>query len=284
VETESFSETARQLGSTPSAVSRAIARLEKALATRLLHRTTRKLRLSESGEQAYTHCLTMVNAAQAVMQSSGQFQAEPQGVVRLSVPKAVGHFMIHPHIPEFLARYPKIDLQMLLEDRYVDFFDDQIDMAIRITHQPPGGLMGRKLMPIDHLLCASPAYLAQRGTPVHPQDLKLHDCIFLGEQHSDSKWKFQQGHKSSTVQVRGRYSANHTGVRLSAAMQNLGIASLPHFVAQKRLQQGELIQVLPDWDFQTYYSGDAWILYPATRHLPPKLKVLIQFLAEKLSA
>lgn len=283
VETGSFSETARQMGATPSAISRAISRLEKVLGTRLLQRTTRKLRLSESGQQIYVNCLDMVNAAQAVMESSGQFHSEPQGTVRMSVPKAVGHFMLHPHMPEFFQRYPKIDVQMLLEDRYVDFIDDGVDLAIRITDHPPGGLMGRRLIEINHLLCATPEYLAEHGTPEQPQDLKQHSCIYLGEQPSDSKWKFQQGSKTITVQVSGRYSANHTGIRLDAALKHIGIASLPYFVARHALQDGRLIQVLPDWYFKTYYSGDAWLLYPPTRHLPPKLSVFIQFLAEKLA-
>ncbi|WP_336935270.1 LysR family transcriptional regulator [Acinetobacter soli] len=283
VETGSFSETARQMGATPSAISRAISRLEKVLGTRLLQRTTRKLRLSESGQQIYVNCLDMINAAQAVMESSGQFHSEPQGTVRMSVPKAVGHFMLHPHMPEFFQRYPKIDVQMLLEDRYVDFIDDGVDLAIRITDHPPGGLMGRRLIEINHLLCATPQYLAEHGTPEQPQDLKQHSCIYLGEQPSDSKWKFQQGSKTITVQVSGRYSANHTGIRLDAALKHIGIASLPYFVARHALQDGRLIQVLPDWYFKTYYSGDAWLLYPPTRHLPPKLSVFIQFLAEKLA-
>lgn len=284
VETESFSETARQLGSTPSAVSRAIARLERALGTRLLHRTTRKLRLSESGQQVYERCVDMVNAAQAVMENSGQFHIEPQGIIRISVPKAVGHFMLHPHLPEFLALYPKIDIQLLLEDRYIDLIDDGVDLAIRITEQPPGGLMGRKLIDIDHLICATPEYLQKNGIPQHPHDLKQHQCIYLGEQANDSKWKFQQEQKSITVPVRGRYAANHTGVRLSAALQHLGIASLPYFVARHALEQGSLVQVLPDWHFKTNYSGGAWLLYPPTRHVPPKLSVFIQYLAEKLAA
>ncbi len=283
VETGSFSETARQMGATPSAISRAISRLEKVLGTRLLQRTTRKLRLSESGRQIYVNCLDMVNAAQAVMESSGQFHSEPQGTVRMSVPKAVGHFMLHPHMPEFFQRYPKIDVQMLLEDRYVDFIDDGVDLAIRITDHPPGGLMGRRLIEINHLLCATPQYLAEHGTPEQPQDLKQHSCIYLGEQPADSKWKFRQGSKTITVQVSGRYSANHTGIRLDAALKHIGIASLPYFVARHALQDGRLIQVLPDWYFKTYYSGDAWLLYPPTRHLPPKLSVFIQFLAEKLA-
>ncbi|WP_445116813.1 LysR family transcriptional regulator [Acinetobacter sp. WZC-1] len=283
VETGSFSETARQLGTTPSAVSRSIARLERSLGTRLLHRTTRKLRLSESGEQIHASCLDMVHAAYAVMEKSGHFHAEPEGTIRVSVPKAVGHFMIHPHLPEFLAHYPGIDLQLLLEDRYIDLIDDQVDLAIRITEHPPGGLMGRKLIDIEHLLCASPEYLTTHGLPVHPHDLKHHQCIYLGEQAADSKWKFQQGNRLLTVAVRGRYSANHTGIRLDAALKHIGIASLPHFVARHALETGQLVQVLSDWHFKTHYSGGAWVLYPPTRHLPPKLKVFIQFLTDKLT-
>ena len=283
VETGSFSETARQFGTTPSAISRAISRLEKALGTRLLQRTTRKLRISESGQAVYERCLDMVNAAQAVMESSEKFHSEPQGQIRMSVPKAVGHYLIHPYLPEFLRLYPKIDIQLLLEDRYVDLIEDQVDLAIRITEKPNDGLMGRKLLEIDHVICATPEYLSRFGTPQHPHDLKEHQCIYLGEQAIDSKWKFQQGNKNLSVHVKGRYAANHTGVLLDAALQHLGIASLPFFVANKAMKNKQLTQVLSNWYFKTYYSGGAWLLYPATKHLPPKLKVLIEFLAQKLA-
>ncbi|KAF7598507.1 MAG: transcriptional regulator [Candidatus Dactylopiibacterium carminicum] len=282
VETGSFSEAARQLASTPSAISRAVARLEKALGTRLLQRTTRKLRLSESGKEVLAHCQEMVAAAQAALDVSGQLSDEPAGLIRVSVPKAVGRFVLHPHIPEFLARHPKVDVLMRLEDRTVDLIDGDIDLAIRITDQPPPGLKGRRLLEIDHLLCATPRYLAEQGTPAHPHDLKEHNCIYLGEEPGDSRWKFRQGSKQITVQVHGRYAANHTGVRLDATLQHLGIASLPYFTARHALQQGLIVQVLPDWSFRTNYSGAAWILYPPTRHLPPKLRVFIDFLAERL--
>ncbi|MBD2784109.1 LysR family transcriptional regulator [Xenorhabdus sp. DI] len=282
VETGSFSETARQLAATPSAISRSVARLETALGTRLLQRTTRKLRLSDSGQAVYERCLEMVNAAQEVMTVSGAFNPEPQGIIRVSVPKAVGHFVVHPHIPAFLAQYPKVDVKLRLDDRYVDLIDDQIDLAIRITDQPPPGLMGRRLLNIWHMLCATPAYLAQHGTPQHPHDLKNHSCIYLGEEPGDSRWKFSQGNKIATVNIHGRYAANHTGVRLDAVLQHIGIGSLPYFTAKSALQQGRLVQVLPDWNFNTNYTGELWILYPPTRHLPPKLRVFIEFLAQCL--
>ena len=205
VETGSFSEAARQLGSSPSAVSRSISRLEKALATRLLQRTTRKLRLSDGGEEVFKRCQEMVSAAKSVMEISGQFTHEAEGLVRVSVPKAVGRFVIHPHMPEFLRRYPEVDVELLLEDRQVDLIDDNVDLAIRITDRPPAGLVGRQLLTIDHLLCATPQYLAEHGTPTIPTTCSI-TGLYLGETPSDARWKFKRGTKAVTVGVRGRYA------------------------------------------------------------------------------
>ena len=126
VESGSFSAAARKLGASPSAVSRSVAKLEQALALQLLHRTTRKLRLSESGEEAFAHCRTLLAAADAVMAIGGRGAAEPEGLVSVSVPKAVGRFVLHPHMPAFLRRYPKVDVRLRLEDRYMDLIDDRV--------------------------------------------------------------------------------------------------------------------------------------------------------------
>ena len=283
VEAGSFSAAARQLGSSPSAVSRSIARLEKALAIRLLQRTTRKLRLSDAGEEVFRRCREMAGAAQAVMDLSGRFTREAEGLIRVSVPKAVGRYVIHPHMPEFLRRYPKVDVQLILEDRYVDLIDDNVDLSIRITDEPPPGLVGRELFPIEHLLCATPQYLAEQGVPQQPEDLREHSCIVLGETPADARWKFRQGSKSVTVGVRGRYAANHTGVRLDAVLQDIGIGSLPYFTARQALEEGRVIQVLPEWAFIASYHGGVWLLQTPTRYLQPKLRVFIDFLVERLA-
>ncbi len=280
VETGSFSEAARQLGASPSSVSRSISRLEKALATRLLQRTTRKLRLSEGGEEVFKRCQEMVNAARSVMEISGQYTHEAEGLVRVSVPKAVGRFVIHPHMPAFLQRYPKVDVQLILEDRPVDLIDDNLDLILRISESPPPGLVGRPLFPIEHLLCATPQYLAEHGTPQHPHDLQEHSCIYLGETPADARWKFRQAGKTVTVGVRGRYAANHTGVRLDAVLQHVGIGSLPYFTARHALEAGTVVQVLAQWDFIASYHGEVWLLHSPTRYLPPKLRVFIDYLVE----
>lgn len=283
VEMGSFSAASRQLGTTPSATSRAVSRLEKALSTQLLERSTRKLRLSDSGQAVYRHGQAMMGAAQAALEVSGHINETPQGVVRISIPKAVGHYVIHPHIPDFLAQYPEVDVLMRLEDRHFDLIDDPIDLALRITDQPPPGLMGRELMKISHVICATPHYLTTHGTPQTPKDLQQHSCICLGEIPADAHWKFQRAHQRVTVPVKGRYAANHTGVRLSAIQQHLGIGSLPHFTAREALERGEIVPVLPEWTFKTQYCGGLWVLYPPNKHLPAKLRALIQFLSERLT-
>lgn len=284
VESGSFSAAARKLGSTPSSVSRSVSRLERELGCKLLVRTTRKLRLSEAGRGVFQRAASMMDNARDVMALGGTASQAPQGRVTLGVPKAVGRFVIHPLIEEFLARYQEVDICLRLEDRYMDLIDDEVDLALRITDSPSPGLYGKPLMPIEHLLCATPAYLARHGTPEHPQELRQHSCISLGETAADARWKFRRDGKSVVVQTRGRYAANHTGVRLDAVKRHLGIGSLPRFTASDALAAGEIVQVLPAWEFISSYSGRLWLLWSAGRHMPAKIRVLIDYLTEKLSA
>ncbi|MGQ5524022.1 LysR family transcriptional regulator [Chitinimonas sp. PSY-7] len=283
VEAGSFSVAARQLGITPSAVSRQVARLESVLQVRLLERTTRKLRLTEAGTLAYARCQTMVAAAREVLALSDS-GATPRGLVRVSMPKALGRLVVHPMMPAFLRQYPEVDVQLIVTDRTVDLFEEHIDLAIRITNAPPPGLAGRPLMPMHHLICASPQYLAEHGNPAHPRELADHSCLYLGEDERDRHWRFRRGAEEVRVNVRGRYVANHSEVRLEGALNYLGIASLPEFTARGALRSGELVTVLNEWVHLTDYSGVAWLLYPSNRFLPAKLRVWIDHLVAGLTA
>ncbi|EIV2970309.1 LysR family transcriptional regulator [Cronobacter sakazakii] len=282
VESGSFSAAARKLGSTPSSVSRSVSRLERELGCKLLVRTTRKLRLSEAGSGVFQRAASMMYAARDVMAQGGTASQAPQGRVTLGVPKAVGRFVIHPLMEEFLTRYPQVDICLRLEDRYMDLIDDEVDLALRITDSPSPGLYGKPLMPIEHLLCATPGYLARHGTPETPQALRHHSCISLGETAADARWKFRRDGKSVVVQTHGRYAANHTGVRLDAVKRHLGIGSLPRFTASDALAAGEIVQVLPEWEFISSYSGRLWLLWSTGRHMPAKIRALIDYLTEKL--
>ena len=242
VDQGSFSAVARQNGITPSAVSRSVSRLEREMGCKLLQRTTRKLRLSDAGETIYQHAQQMLEAARQAMDSAGSRQTVAQGKLTLSVPKAVGRFVIHPLMKAFFHRYPQVDVCLRLEDRPLDFIDDGIDLALRITDTPSPGLHGKPLMPIRHVICATEAYLQQHGTPYTPQDLRSHSCISLGETPADARWKFRREGKTETVQTYGRYAANHTAVRLDAVRQHLGIGSLPLFTAREALANGDIVQ------------------------------------------
>ncbi|HDG1682646.1 TPA: LysR family transcriptional regulator [Kluyvera ascorbata] len=278
----SFTAAAKATGATPSAISRSVSRLEQALGSKLLHRTTRKLALSDTGKMVYEHAQEMLNAAQMAMDSGSSRQQVAQGKLTVSVPKAVGRFVIHPLMAEFLERYPDVDVCLRLEDRYMDLIDDGVDLALRISQSPSPGLYGKALMPVSHVICATPAYLRRHGTPDTPQALRHHSCISLGETPADSRWKFRLGEKSETIQTHGRYAANHTGVRLDAVKNHLGIGSLPLFTARESLSNGEIVQVLPEWEFISDYSGDLWLLWTRNQHMPARMRAMIDYLSEKL--
>ncbi|PAY02693.1 transcriptional regulator [Pseudoalteromonas sp. HM-SA03] len=283
VNTGSFSKSARQLGVSPSSVSRAIKLLEQQLGVCLLQRTTRSLRLSETGRAVYERCTQLEQAAKDVISLCESYHQTAQGTVKIAAPKAVAHSLIHPNVMAFLGEFPNIDVHLVLDDNALDLIRDEIDILFKITNEPPQGLIGRSVMIIEHIVAASPKYLATHSIPTHPKELVQHSCIALGETDADAKWRFRKGTQKLTTPVNGRYKANHTRVRLDAALQGLGITSLPMFVAKDALASGELIQVLPEWQFETHYSGELWMLYPATRHIPAKVSIFADFIVQRLT-
>ncbi|MEO6920673.1 MAG: LysR family transcriptional regulator [Collimonas sp.] len=284
VETGSFSAAALELGMTPSAVSRQVSRLEKALAIRLLERTTRKLRLSESGSETFLRCQDMVSAARAATEVADKFVALPRGLLRVGMPKAFGKSVVAPLIPGFLEKYPQVDVQLILNDRHLNLINDDADLVINITQQPAEGLAARPLMSVDQVLCATPAYLARHGTPRQPQDLCGHSCLSLGENPGDADWRFLRKGEATIVKVSGRYVVNHSGARLEGVLQHLGIGCLPYFTARSALEQGLVKALLSDWEFVSAYQGTAYIQYLPTRYLAPKMRVFIDYLAQHLEA
>ncbi|WP_157670205.1 LysR family transcriptional regulator [Chitinibacter sp. GC72] len=275
VECGSFSAAAKELGVSASAVSRQIARLERALSVRLLERSTRSLRLSDAGHAALSRCQAMLAAGQDALNVSEQYMTAPQGRVRLGVPRGFARAVLQPMITPLLHKHAGIELHLVVTDRVLDPLDDEIDLVIRIGDQPPPGLIGIPLQQVTQVLCASPAYLAAHGTPQTPQDLLEHPCICLGETPVDHRWRLSRGAEEVTVAVRGALKVNHSEMRLNAALDGIGIASLPDFTARAALADGRLIRVLPDWQLGTSYAGMAYLLYPAHRYLPPKLRCVI---------
>lgn len=282
----SFSAAADLLGMTPSAASRQVKRLEKEIGVQLLQRTTRQLRLTEPGAEAFARCRELVLAAQGAMEIGQQFAAGPSGLVRISAPKAFARRVLHAHILEFLRRYPDVDVQLIVADRDVDPIREGVDLVVRLTTKPPEGLVARQLMPVAHILCASPRYLAAHGPIEHPGDLTAHSCLSLGEHERDNHWRFgkSEGGDEAEVIVRGRYVSNHSEVRLEGALADLGVAVVPAFVAQEALDAGSLVRVLTGWEYRGNYRGHAYVLYPPNRFMAPKCRALVDHLTSALSA
>lgn len=283
VEHGSFSAAARLQGTSASALSRQIAQLEAQLGLRLLERTTRRLRLSEAGAEVFERCREMLAAADAALAVGERLMSHARGQIRLSVPKAFGKYLVAPLMADFLARYPEVDVSLNLSDRSPDPIAEGFDLIVRITEQPPEQMAGRPLCQVEQLLCATPQYLARHGTPQHPQELVRHACLYLDENPDDRRWHFAKAGEQCMVSVRGRFASNHSEVRLNGALNHLGIACLPSFTAAEALAAGKLVQVLGDWRYTGIYQGTAWALYPSNRHLPPKLRVLIDHLAVGLA-
>jgi DNA-binding transcriptional LysR family regulator len=283
VDAGNFSLAARQLGSTPSTVSRQMKRLEEALGTRLLERSTRSVRMTEAGAQVYRHCRDMVDAASGAVDVAGQGDGEPRGRVSVSAPVSFAKSVLHPLIPWFLQRFPEVDVQLIHADRDLDPLRDEVDIVIRLTRSPPLGLAARRLGTVTWLLCASPDYIDRHGMPAVPRDLARHACLYLGDTPGDNRWHFRRNADSQTVEVKGRYIANDVDARLDAALAHLGIACLPDFAVAGALQQGSIVHVLADWEFEARaYMGPVWMLYPPNRFLPSRVRALLDYFASHL--
>jgi DNA-binding transcriptional LysR family regulator len=281
-EAGSFSAAARRQGQTPSTVSRQVARLERAMGVSLLQRTTRQLRLTEAGLEVLACGREMVAAAQATLRVAEGHVGMPKGRVRLSAPKAFARHVLQQPLLSFLQQYPDVDVHLLVVDRPVDPVREGVDLVIRLTDDPPQGLVARALMPVRQLVLASPSYLASKKRIRSPEDLMAHSCLSLGEQERDSRWRFVRGDDAMEVEVSGRYTLNHSEMRLAAIEAGLGVGCVPDFVAGDALAAGRVLQLLPDWSFDSNYQGMAYLLFSASRYTTPKMRALIDYLVAAL--
>lgn len=281
-EAGSFSAAARAQGVTPSAISRQVARLEKVLGVALLQRTTRQLRLTDAGLGVLEQGRAMVAAARATLEVAEGHVGVPRGRVRFSAPKAFARQVLHRPVLDFLQRYPEVDVHFLVQDRPVDALREGVDLVVRLTDDPPPGMVARALCPVQQFVVASPVYLAAHA-PVHtPDDLMAHSCIALGEQERDGRWRFVRGDEVVEVPVTGRYAVNHSEMRLAAVEAGLGIGCMPDFGVRAAIAEGRVVRLLADWSFDTRYQGTAYLLFAASRHTAPKVRALIDHLVAAL--
>jgi DNA-binding transcriptional LysR family regulator len=224
----------------------------------------------------------MVAAAQATLQVAEGHIGAPKGLVRISAPKAFSRHVLQPLLLDFLAKHPAVDVHLLVVDRVVDPLREGMDLVLRLTDDPLQGMIARALMPVKQLLLASPAYISAHSPVRTPEDLMGHSCLAIGEQERDSRWRFVRAEDSVEVVVAGRYTLNHSEMRLAAVEAGLGIRCVPDFVAHAALAAGRVVRLLPDWSFDTNYQGMAYLLFTKSRYTAPKTRVLIDYLVAAL--
>jgi len=285
VEAGTFSAAARQFGITKSAVSKQVQRLERDFGAQLLHRTTRKLSLTEQGRIVYEHAEQIVQLSNAARDALARLAERPSGVLRMTTSVTYGKHVLAPLLAEFFALFPDIRLALTLVDRYVDLADEGYDLAIRLTEQPPDHLVARRLHRCDFALCSSPEF-AMRHEMVQPSDLARLPCLSFtaGPTARGHTWRFTDATgKAVAVEVKGPVAVNSSDVVRTLTLQGLGIGLLPCFTVSQDLERGQLVRVLPQWQPAGAFGPTAWALWSPQRQMIPKLRVMIDFLVTRLA-
>jgi DNA-binding transcriptional LysR family regulator len=279
VEERSFSGAARALGWSKSAVSKRVAALEARVGARLLTRTTRRIETTESGQAFYAHCARMLGEAEAATAELEALQEEPTGLLRVNGPVLFGEMHLVPLVPAFLARFPRVSVELTLDDRFIDPIAERQDVTVRIARLTDSSLVARRLAESRYLLVASPAYLARMGTPATPYDLVSHGVLRYTRVAARDEWRFRGPEGEFSVATHGRFSADHGSAIREAAEAGVGLAILPWFMAEEAINAGRLVELLPDW----MPRGQAiWALHAHPRLVPPKVRAFVDMLQARV--
>lgn len=278
VETHGFTAAARDLGLSRSAVSKAIAQLEHSLGAQLLNRTTRFVSPTDTGAVYYQRCIAILADMDEADRAVAELQGEAKGSIRLNAPMSFGTLHLASALADFMARYPDIRIEATLNDRFIDPVEEGFDLTIRIAELADSSLIARKLAPARRVLCASPAYLRAHGEPQRPSDLKDHNCLHYGFLATGNVWHLSGEDGPHPVTVNGTLCSNNAEMLMASVLKGVGIALVPTFIAGADLQEGRLTTVMP-----AYRPTDIAIhaIYPPSRHLSLKLRLLIDFLVER---
>ena len=279
VEVGSFVKAAEILAMSKAAVSRHLGNLEARLGVRLLHRTTRKLSLTEEGEVFYARCkdlITEIHEAEAEITERG---GQAVGLIRVNAPVTFGILHLAGLWGTFRARHPQVTLEVTLMDRVVDIVEEGYDLAVRIAQLPSSTLISRKLSVTRMILCASPQYLAHAGTPVHPSELTRHTVLAYSYLASGDEWPFEGPEGPVTVRIDPCIRTNNGDTCRAGALQHQGIVLQPSFLVGADIQSGRLVELLPQ--YRCMELG-IYAVYPTRKHVSPKVRLLIDFLAESL--
>lgn len=281
VECGSFTEAAERLEVSKSVVSKYVTRLETSLNARLLNRTTRRLSLTEVGRAFYERSAQSLSEIDDAVQEVSRMSGNPTGLLKLNTPMSFGILHVAPHLPEFMQRYPEITVEMNLDDRKVDIIEPGFDVSIRIADLPNASFVARRLGPCNHHIVASADYIDREGRPSVPSDLAKYNVLTYQHQASRAEWHFHSREGGiSSVSVGGRFQVNNSLALREAVLGGLGVARMPSFAVAKDIRSGDLIQLLPGY---STLELSIYAIYPERRHLSPKARVFVDFMASKIT-
>ncbi len=274
-----FTAAADGLGVSKSFVSRQIGHLEDRLGARLLNRTTRKLTLTDIGAVFYERCRRILDELAEAEGAVTNLQSAPRGMLRIAAPMSFGVGHVAPAVAEFLHRHPELSVNIDFSDRRVDLLDEGFDLAIRIGALADSSMIARKLATTHLVVVASPAYLAAHPKIETPAALRDHECLQYAYSPTGQQWRLTDGKNTVTVEATGRVTGNNGEGLAQFAAAGLGCALMPDFIIAGPLTRGEVVRVLPGWCQASAVSA----VYPHNRHLSAKVRVFVDFLAERWS-
>ena len=271
-----FSAAANKIGLSRAQVSKSVMQLEQHLGARLFNRTTRRISLTEIGKAYLDRCIDILQDIDETEAMAGAQTQEPRGRLTLSAPTSFGILHLRRAIPAYLRQHPQVQISLNLADRFIDVVDEGFDLVIRIAELQDSSLIARRLAPCRRLLCASPAYLDQHGTPQVPQDLAIHHCLVYSNELKPDTWRLQGPEGMESVRVNGPICADNGDILRAAAVEGLGVTLLPTFIIGPDLEAGRLRQVLADY-CPPPISINA--VFPSRRYLSAKVRSFVDFMA-----
>lgn len=281
VQTGSFSAVARELGTTQPTISKQLTALEGRVKTRLLNRSTRSISLTEAGTAYFERCKRILDAVQDAEGALGRLQATLSGTLHVNGSIAMGQIYLTPLILKFQQMHPELDVELSLNDRYVDLVEAGVDVAVRIGRLADSSLVARRLGNTRRVLVATPAYLRAHGTPRTPEDLVDHNCLLYAYLSTGNEWSFMGPNGEIRVRVNGNFKANNGHAIREALMADAGVALTPDWLLHDKVARGEIVALLPEF---TAPPLEINAVYPSGRHVPAKVRAFIDFLQQEFAA
>lgn len=279
VQSGGFAAAARKLGVSRSTVNKLVINLENELNIQLLQRSTRRVNPTPTGLAFYERCVNILAEVEAAEVAVSELQTKPKGTLKINAPMSFGTLYLGKAIAEFMVQYPELQVQLTLNDRFIDPIAEGYDLTIRIFQpETSSSLVCQAIAPVSRVLCAAPHYLERYSVPKHPTELSQHSCLHYGQIVTGNQWQLFNQDREYQVTVTGMLCSNNGEVLKDAAVQGLGIALLPTFLIKQELERETLAIVLPDYQPPAIFLC---LVYPLNRHLNTKIRLFIEFFKHK---